>query len=123
MLAPAIPTGTKSLVGRDAREMVASHGPKARDAVLEKAAAFGKRHFKEAAWLSRVAARIGELQPSTGFDTQQELNDLPTGVALLQPSNYAGPEGDLTSRGMGEQDRRAADRPLRSRADFVVGDR
>ena len=69
-----------AVLERDAREMIASHGPKARAAVLEKAAAFGKRHHRGAAWLSRVAGCIGELQPSSGFDIQP-------GVAPLQPSN------------------------------------
>ena len=69
---------------RDARDMIGSHGPKARAAVLAKAAAFGRRYHTEAAWLSRVAGCIGELQLSAGFDIQKDL--LP-GVAPSQPSN------------------------------------
>ena len=58
---------------RDARNMFGSHGPKARAAVLARAAAYGRRYHREAAWLSRVAACIGELvQPE---------------VAPLQPIN------------------------------------
>ena len=76
---------------REAREMIGSHGPKARASVLAKAAAFGRRHHREAAWLSRVAACIDELQPSAGFGIQ-------TGVAPLQPSSSP----QETTRSQGE---------------------
>ena len=64
---------------RDARDMILSHGPKAREAILSKAAGYGRRRHTEAAWLCRVAACIGKLQRSADFDVQP-------GVAPLQPS-------------------------------------
>ena len=64
---------------RDARDMILSHGQKAREAILSKAAACGRRHHRKAAWLCRVAACIGNLQRSADFDIQP-------GRAPLQPS-------------------------------------
>ena len=55
---------------RDARDMIETHGPNARAAVLEKAASFGRPHHREAAWLSRVAACIGKLQRSADSPLQ-----------------------------------------------------
>ena len=67
---------------RDARDMILSYGPKAREAILSKAADYGRRHHTEAAWLCRVAACTGEFQPTAaGFDVQ-------LGVAPLQPNNF-----------------------------------
>ena len=68
-----------AVLERDAREMIESHGPNARAAVLKKAADLGRRHHRDAAWLSRVAACIEKLQRSGDLDIQP-------GVAPLQPS-------------------------------------
>ena len=82
-----------AVLERDAREMIESHGPNARAAVLEKAASFGRPHHREAAWLSRVAACIGKLQRSADFHIQP-------GVAPLQPKS---PQEHPTAKGKQDQ--------------------
>ena len=54
-----------AMLEQDAQERVAIYGSKAHETALQRARALGRRHHKEAAWLSRVAACIREEQRGT----------------------------------------------------------